>query len=72
MEKASPKEVLSNPYFFCENGKEFSWKEVGEQVGKALYEAGKIKDPKPKPFPEDLFGDLFVSVRGPRYVRDVF
>ncbi|KAL9618773.1 MAG: hypothetical protein Q9160_006567 [Pyrenula sp. 1 TL-2023] len=59
LEQSSPKEVLENPYFFCENGKEFSWLEVGQEVGKALYEAGKIKEAEPKTFPEDQYDDLF-------------
>ncbi|KAI9660409.1 MAG: hypothetical protein M1821_009759 [Bathelium mastoideum] len=59
LEKTSPEEVLKNPYFFCENGKEFSWREVAEEIGKALFEAGKIKSPEPRTIPEDLYKDLF-------------
>jgi hypothetical protein len=50
---------IDNPYFFCENGKEFSWREVGEEVGKALHHTGKIDDPVPRSFPPELYGDLF-------------
>ena len=64
MEKASPEEVLENPYFFCESGKEFSWKEAAEVIGKALYKAGKIKSPEPRTIPEELYGDIFVSETG--------
>lgn len=59
IEKSNPQVLLDNPYFFCENGKESSWVEVGQEVGKALYAAGKIRDPEPKTFPEELYGDLF-------------
>ena len=59
MEESSPKVVLDNPYFFCENGREFSWLEVATEVGRTLFEAGKIKDPTPRTFPEDAYEDLF-------------
>ncbi len=59
MEEADPREVLANPYFFCENGYEASWKEVATEVGKGLHAAGKIKDPTPKEFSEDMYDDLF-------------
>ena len=59
MESADPKELLANPYFFCENGYEASWKEVATEIGKGLHAAGKIKDPNPKEFPKDLYNDLF-------------
>lgn len=42
MEKSSPAPLLENPYFFCENGQEFSWKEVAEEVAKGLHNAGKL------------------------------
>ncbi|OCK76829.1 NAD(P)-binding protein [Lepidopterella palustris CBS 459.81] len=68
MECTSPQELLVNPYFFCENGKEFSWQEVAEQVGKALHAKGLIKDPRPVSFPEaewdDLYGDITGAVIG--------
>jgi hypothetical protein len=50
---------IDNPYFFCENSKEFSWRKVGVEVGKALHRAGKIVDPVPRSFPPELYGDLF-------------
>lgn len=59
MEQAEPQELLDNPYFFCENGAEKSWKEVGQEVGKALYEAGKIQDPEPRSVPKSMYNDLF-------------
>jgi hypothetical protein len=48
MEKADPKALLTNPYFFCENDYEASWKEVATEVGKGLHAAGKIQDPQPR------------------------
>ncbi|KAF2229576.1 NAD(P)-binding protein [Viridothelium virens] len=59
LEKTAPEEVQKNPYFFCENGKEFSWREGAEELGKALFEAGKIDSPEPRTIPEDLYKDLF-------------
>ncbi|KAK0124156.1 hypothetical protein ONS95_009139 [Cadophora gregata] len=59
MEQASPEKVLGNPYFFAENGEEHSWKKCAEEIGKALYNGGKIKDPKPREIPESLYGDIF-------------
>ena len=59
MESADAKQVLANPYFFCENGVEASWKEHATEIGKALQAAGKLKDPTPREFPADLYGDLF-------------
>jgi nucleoside-diphosphate-sugar epimerase len=59
MERNSPKVVLENPYFFCENGVEASWMEVAVEVGKGLYKAGRIKDATPKEVPRELYGELF-------------
>jgi len=64
MEQAGPEEFLDNPFFFCENGNEFSWKEVGEHVGEALYKRGLIKDPQPREYSEKDFGDLFGEETG--------
>ena len=61
MERSPPSTFLDNPYFFCENGKEFSWREVAEEIGKAMHTAGKLKDPQPKTYPESTYEDLFVS-----------
>ncbi|KAF1987905.1 NAD(P)-binding protein [Aulographum hederae CBS 113979] len=54
-----PAEDLANPYFFCENGKEFSWLEVAQHVGNALHAKGLIKSAQTKTFPEDAYDDLF-------------
>ena len=59
MESSTPEEVLENPYFFCENGAEFSWHEVGTEVARSLHDAGKIQDPEPREIPKELWGDLF-------------
>lgn len=63
MERSSPSAVLENPYFFCENGKEFSWREVGEEIGKTLHASGRIDSKDARPIPLALYGDLFVSCR---------
>jgi len=59
MESSSPQEFLDNPYFFCENGHDTSWKTVAEMIGAGLHKAGKLSDPTPQTIPEDLYGDLF-------------
>lgn len=51
--------VHENPFFFCENGVESSWKEVSSEIGEQLYKVGKIGSPEPKTIPESLYGDLF-------------
>ena len=60
IETKPPQWLLENPYFFCENGAEFSWREVAENIGHALHKAGKIKDPDPKTFPDAAYDNLFV------------
>ncbi len=59
MESSSPQTFLDNPYFFCENGHDTSWKTVAEMIGSSLHKAGKISDPSPKTIPRDMYGDLF-------------
>lgn len=59
MESTSGEKVLENPYFFIENGDEYSWKRCAEEIGKALQQAGKIQDPTPREIPSDLYSDLF-------------
>ncbi|KAF2650712.1 NAD(P)-binding protein [Lophiostoma macrostomum CBS 122681] len=59
IESAKPSELVKNPYFFCENGKEFSWKEVAEEVGKSLHAKGLIKDATPKEIPKENWDDLW-------------
>ncbi|KAJ4305901.1 hypothetical protein N0V90_001434 [Kalmusia sp. IMI 367209] len=64
IESSSASALLKNPYFFCENGKEFSWKEVAEQVGKALKDKGLLKDAEPKEFSRENWDDLFEEYTG--------
>ncbi|KAI1371669.1 hypothetical protein F4677DRAFT_434801 [Hypoxylon crocopeplum] len=68
MESTPGEDVLGNPYFFIENGEEYSWKRCAEEIGKALQKAGKIQDPTPREIPSDLysyiFGDWSLSVVG--------
>jgi nucleoside-diphosphate-sugar epimerase len=59
IERSPASEFLSNPYFFCENGVEASWKEVADEIGQGLKKAGKIKDETPRTLPKDLYGDAF-------------
>ncbi|KAH6683419.1 hypothetical protein B0J14DRAFT_575944 [Halenospora varia] len=59
MESSSGDEVLKNPYFFIENGKELSWEDMAAGIGKALHKAGRLQDPKPREIPGEMFGDLF-------------
>ena len=59
LEGDSSDDIHKNPYFFIENGDEYSWGEAAEQIGKALHKLGKISDPTPKTIPEDLYGDIF-------------
>ncbi|KIW24957.1 uncharacterized protein PV07_10633 [Cladophialophora immunda] len=59
LEQTDASKVLENPYFFCENGQEFAWRDAVAQVGKALHAAGRIKSPEPKSIPESDFDDLF-------------
>ncbi len=59
LESTDAAKVLENPYFFCENGFEFAWKEAVAVVGKVLFDAGKIKSHEPRTIPESDFGDVF-------------
>lgn len=59
MESTSGDEVLRNPYFFIENGEEYSWERCAQEIGRALHEAGKIQDPTPRQVPRDLYNYLF-------------
>lgn len=59
MERASAEEVRVNPYFFVENGEEYSWERCAQEIGRALYAVGRIGDPTPREIPEEAYGDLF-------------
>jgi nucleoside-diphosphate-sugar epimerase len=50
---------LKNPYFFCENGTEFSWLEAAERIGRALKEQGLIEDAEPKQIGVKYYEGLF-------------
>lgn len=64
LETKPPSFALQNPYFFCENGSEFSWKEVGEKVGESLRKIGRIENAQPKEFSEEDYAQLFGPVTG--------
>ena len=59
MEQREPSFVLENPYFFCENGSEFEWREVGQRIADALVKAGRITEKEAHTIPEKDYGDLF-------------
>ncbi|KAJ9608122.1 hypothetical protein H2200_007110 [Cladophialophora chaetospira] len=59
LETTDASKVLENPYFFCENGYEFIWKDAVAVLGKVLYDAGKIKSHEPKTIPESDYDELF-------------
>ena len=50
-----------NPYFFADNGVEFSWAEAAENIGRILHKAGKIASPEPR----ELQAHELVEVFGP-------
>ena len=59
LENTDASKVLENPYFFCENGFEFAWKDAVAVVGKVLYDAGKIKSHEARTILESDYDDLF-------------
>lgn len=61
MESTAPEKVLGNPYFFAENGEEYSWKRCAEEIGKALHAAGRIHDSTPREIPAEQYGDIFAD-----------
>lgn len=64
IESSPPSVFLQNPYFFCENGREFSWKEVAEEVAKSLHAKGLIKDATPREFKKEEWDELFGQYTG--------
>ncbi|CAI6332359.1 unnamed protein product [Periconia digitata] len=65
MERAPSSKFVDNPYFFCENGQEFSWKGVAELVGVELKQRGLIEDGIPKEYSPDVdFEELFGEYTG--------
>ncbi|EXJ93415.1 hypothetical protein A1O1_01807 [Capronia coronata CBS 617.96] len=65
MESAPAEEVLADPYFFIENGEEYSWKRAAEEIGKALHKAGRLSDPTPRQIPPELYSYVFGEWSGP-------
>ena len=59
LESTDASKVLENPYFFCENGFELTWKDAVAVVGKVLFDAGKIKSHEPRTIPESNYDELF-------------
>ncbi|WBW72038.1 NAD-dependent epimerase/dehydratase [Schizosaccharomyces osmophilus] len=59
LERTPAEEVLPNPYWFCENGNELSWNDCVAEIGRVLYEAGKIESSTPRTIPVSNYGDLF-------------
>ncbi|RVX74773.1 hypothetical protein B0A52_01050 [Exophiala mesophila] len=59
MEASAPDEFLDNPYYFCENGCDTSWKAIATMIGQGLAKAGKVKSSEPKTIPESDYDDLF-------------
>jgi nucleoside-diphosphate-sugar epimerase len=51
--------VQENPYFFADNGYEFSWAEAAENVGRILHKLGKIESPQVKEFGKEELGDVY-------------
>ncbi|RMZ87647.1 hypothetical protein DV736_g5125, partial [Chaetothyriales sp. CBS 134916] len=58
LEDADQKEVLANPYWLCENGEEFSWRESADVIGQALSKAGQITSPAPRNPPKEQYPEL--------------
>lgn len=60
-------DVRANPYFFCENGREFSWKEVAEGVAASLAKVGRLPAAEVRPFDRDAgdWDQLFAAGTGP-------
>lgn len=64
IEQNDPSWVLNNPYFFCENGNEFSWKEVGERIAESLHKVGRIKEQSCREFTASDWDQLFGAFTG--------
>lgn len=59
MESRPASFTLRNPYFFCENGKEFDWLKVVADSGLVLFDEQRLEDPEARTFAEGECGDLF-------------
>jgi nucleoside-diphosphate-sugar epimerase len=51
--------VQENPYFFADNGYEFSWAEAAENVGRILHKLGKIESAEVREFGKAELGDVY-------------
>ena len=58
MEKAAPATFVENPYFFAEDGSEVSMGEVAENLGRILFEMGRIKSPQAQTYTESDYEDV--------------
>jgi len=47
----APEANNDNIYWFCEGGHEASWREIGESIGRALFQVGGLKSPEATPIP---------------------
>ncbi|RMD43652.1 hypothetical protein DV735_g1409, partial [Chaetothyriales sp. CBS 134920] len=69
LEAAEQADVRANPYWLCENGAEFSWREAAEVIARGLAGAGKVEsaaavgNPPPELYGE-LIGDRTESFMG--------
>lgn len=59
MRNSEPKTFLRNPYFFAENGIEFTMGEAAKHIGRVLYQMGAIQSPQEQTFSEDHYQDVF-------------
>jgi nucleoside-diphosphate-sugar epimerase len=51
--------VQENPYFFADNGYEFSWAEAAENVGRILHKLGKIESAEVREWKKEELGDVY-------------
>jgi len=58
LESMNQGSATENLYWFCEDGHEFTYRDLADTIGKALHERGRIADPTPREPPEALFGEL--------------
>lgn len=54
-------DIYSNPYFFCENGHELSWRECAAEIGRVLQQNGKLSFAETQTIPKENYGDIFGS-----------
>ncbi|KAF2476832.1 NAD(P)-binding protein [Lindgomyces ingoldianus] len=59
LDSIDPSAFLKNPYFFADDGMDFSWGDAAEQVGRILYKLRKIPSPETRSFDPADYGDVF-------------